>query len=110
MHTSVTYSPCEVLLGMESPGRVEGPTSTHDSRVMTALSIPLLVQGSPPKASPFSRTSDKWCTKFDDHVYNSFVDDSTGCNHQLGARVGPRVTQIARSRGVLPQIAHTQHA
>ena len=46
----------------------------------------------------------------DDHVYNSFVDDSAGCNHQLGARVGPRLTQIVKSRGVLPQIAHTQHA
>ena len=46
----------------------------------------------------------------DDHVCNSFVDDSAGCNHQLGARVGPRLTQIARSRGVLPQIAHTQDA
>ena len=62
MHTSVTYSPYELLIAMESPGRVEVTTSTHDSRIMTALSIPLLVQGSPPKASPFSRTSDKWCT------------------------------------------------
>ena len=45
----------------------------------------------------------------DGHVHNPFVDDPTGCNHQLGARVVARVTLIARSRGVLPQIPHTQH-
>ena len=45
----------------------------------------------------------------DDRVHNSFANDPTSCNHQLGARVGPRVTQIARSRGVLPQIPHTHN-
>src|SRR5689334_22072693 len=44
-----------------------------------------------------------------DHVYNSFVGDPTGCNHQVGARVRPRVTQMARSRGVLPQIPQNTH-
>ena len=46
----------------------------------------------------------------DDHVCSSFADDTTGCNHQVGARVGPRVTQFGRSRGVLPQIPHTKHS
>ena len=46
----------------------------------------------------------------DDHLYYSYVDDTTGCNHQLGARVGARTTQITRSRDVLPQIPHPEHA
>jgi hypothetical protein len=38
-------------------------TSTHDSRIRIALPIPLRVQGPRPKASPYSRTSDKWSTR-----------------------------------------------
>ena len=46
----------------------------------------------------------------DDHLHNSYVDDTTGCNYQLGARVGPKTTQIARRRDALPQIPHPEHA
>ena len=63
MHTSVTHQPYELFICMESPGRVEVTTSTHDSRIETALRICLRVQGSRAKASPYSRTSDNWCTR-----------------------------------------------
>ena len=63
MHTSVTHQSYELPIHMESPGRVEVTTSTHDSRIRTALPIPLRVQGSRSKASPYSRTSDKWCKR-----------------------------------------------
>ena len=39
-----------------------------------------------------------------------FLDDTTGCNHQLGARVRPTATQIATNCGVLMQIPHIEHA
>src|SRR5689334_12739104 len=44
------------------------------------------------------------------HPCNSHVDDTTGCNHQLGARVRPTATQIATNCGVLMQIPHIEHA
>ena len=46
----------------------------------------------------------------DGHLYNSHVDDTAGCNHQLGAQVGPGATVITRNRGVPMQIPHTKHA
>ena len=36
MHTSVTHQPYELVIHMESPGRVEVTTSTHGSRIRTA--------------------------------------------------------------------------
>ena len=63
MHTSVTHPPYKLLIAIESPGRVEVTTSTHDSRTKTALSTPLRVQGPRPKASPYSHTRYNWCTR-----------------------------------------------
>ena len=100
MHTSVTHQPYELVIRMESPGRVEVTTSTHDSRIRTALQHPYECRGLERKRARTHEQVTNGARGADDHVHNSVVDDPTGCNHQLGARVGPRLTQIARSRGV----------
>ena len=39
-HNSVVHPPCKLVVDMGSPGRVAVTTSTHDSRIRTALSVP----------------------------------------------------------------------
>ena len=112
MHISVARAPYKHLIDIESPGRGEVTTSTNDSRIRTVRSNEYPVECK-------VRDRERACTHeqvtdgvrgVDGRPCNSHVDDTTGCNHQLGARFGPRPTQIARTRGITMQIPHTEHA
>ena len=85
-------------------------TSTHDSRIRTALPIPYECRGLDRKRARTHEQVTSGARGVGDRVCSSFADGTTGCNHQVGARVGPRVTQFGRSRGVFPQIPHTKHS